>query len=130
VVVTLYFFLVLGELLPKRFILNCPEEFAKAVALPMKVVSKAMPFIWLLSTSTEFLLKVLQIKPTADGKVTEEEIKAIIKEGTEGGEIQEIGRYCRTRFSHWRQESKFVNDAQKLYCLLVLRRVLSRNQRK
>jgi hypothetical protein len=30
---------------------------------------------------TEFLLKVLQIKPTADGKVTEEEIKAIIKEG-------------------------------------------------
>jgi putative hemolysin len=44
---------------------------------------------------TEFLLKVLQIKPTADGKVTEEEIKAIIKEGTEGGEIQEIEHYCR-----------------------------------
>jgi putative hemolysin len=57
------------------------------VALPMKVVSKVpMPFIWLLTT-TEFLLKVLQIKPTADGKVTEEEIKAIIKE-EEGGEIQ------------------------------------------
>jgi putative hemolysin len=33
-------------------------------------------------------LNVLQIKPTADGKVTEEEIKAIIKEGTEGGEFR------------------------------------------
>ena len=92
VVVTLTFFsLVLGELLPKRIGLNYPEGIAKAVAVPMKIVSKVtMPFIWLLTTSTEFLLKVLQIKPTADGKVTEEEIKAIIKEGTEVGEVQEF----------------------------------------
>jgi putative hemolysin len=41
----------------------------------------------LVANNTEFLLKVLQIKPTADGKVTEEEIEAIIKE-EEGGEIQ------------------------------------------
>jgi putative hemolysin len=50
---------------------------------------------------------VLQIKPTADGKVTEEEIKAIIKEGTEGGEIQEIEHDIVERALHiWRQESK------------------------
>jgi putative hemolysin len=37
-------------------------------------------------------------KPTADGKVTEEEIKAIIKEGTEGGEVQEIEQDIVERF--------------------------------
>ncbi len=102
VVVTLTFFsLVLGELLPKRIGLNYPESIAKAVAVPMKIVSKVtMPFIWLLTTSTDFLLKILQIKPTADGKVTEEEIKAIIKEGTEGGEIQEIEHDIVERVFH------------------------------
>jgi putative hemolysin len=87
--------------LPKRIGLNYPESIAKAVAVPMKIVSKVtMPFIWLLTTSTDFLLKILQIKPTADGKVTEEEIKAIIKEGTEGGEIQEIEHDIVERVFH------------------------------
>lgn len=58
------------------------------------------PFIWLLTISTEFLLKVLQIKPSADGKVTEEEIKAIIKEGTEVGEVQEIEQDIVERVFH------------------------------
>ena len=102
VVVTLTFFsLVLGELLPKRIGLNYPESIAKAVALPMKIVSTVtMPFIWLLTTSTDFLLKMLQIKPTADGKVTEEEIKAIIKEGTEVVEVQEIEQDIVERVFH------------------------------
>ncbi|HKO77900.1 MAG TPA: hemolysin family protein, partial [Flavobacterium sp.] len=102
VVVTLTFFsLVLGELLPKRIGLNHPEGIAKAVALPMKIISIiTAPFIWLLTTSTEFLLDVLRIKPTADGKVTEEEIKAIIKEGTEGGEVQEIEQDIVERVFH------------------------------
>ena len=76
VVVLTFFSLVLGELLPKRIGLNHPESIAKAMAMPMKIISIiTAPFIWLLTTSTEFLLKILQIKPTADGKVTEEEIK-------------------------------------------------------
>ena len=102
VVVTLTFFsLVLGELLPKRIGLNYPEGIAKAVAVPMKIVSTVtMPFIWLLTISTDSLLKMLQIKPTADGKVTEEEIKAIIKEGTEVGEVQEIEQDIVERVFH------------------------------
>ena len=101
VVVLTFFSLVLGELLPKRIGLNYPESIAKAVALPMKIVSTVtMPFIWLLTTSTDFLLKMLQIKPTADGKVTEEEIKAIIKEGTEVGEVQEIEQDIVERVFH------------------------------
>jgi len=101
VVVLTFFSLVLGELLPKRIGLNHPEAIAKAVAMPMKVVSiVTAPFIWLLTQSTEFLLDVLRIKPTADGRVTEEEIKAIIKEGTEGGEVQEIEQDIVERVFH------------------------------
>jgi putative hemolysin len=101
VVVLTFFSLVLGELLPKRIGLNHPEAIAKAVALPMKMVSIiTAPFIWLLTISTDFLLKVLMIKPSADGKVTEEEIKAIIKEGTEGGEVQEIEQDIVERVFH------------------------------
>ena len=101
VVVLTFFSLVLGELLPKRIGLNHPEGIAKALAIPMKLMSVfTKPFIWLLTISTEFLLKIMQIKPTADGKVTEEEIKAIIKEGTEMGEVQEIEQEIVERVFH------------------------------
>lgn len=101
VVILTFFSLVLGELLPKRIGLNYPEKIAKSVAIPMKWISIiTAPFIWLLTISTEALLKVLMIKPSADGKVTEEEIKAIIKEGTEGGEIQEIEQDIVERVFH------------------------------
>ncbi len=101
VLVLTFFSLVLGELLPKRIGLNYPERIAKAVAIPMKWVSVATaPFIWALTISTEFLLKILMVKPSADGKVTEEEIKAIIKEGTEGGEVQEIEQDIVERVFH------------------------------
>ena len=101
VVILTFFSLVLGELLPKRIGLNYPETIAKAVAVPMKFISVVTaPFIWLLTTSTDFVLNVLKIKPTADGKVTEEEIKAIIKEGTEVGEVQEIEQDIVERVFH------------------------------
>ena len=54
VVLLTFFSLVLGQLLPKRIGLNYPEGIAKAVAIPMELVSTVtMPFIWLLTTSTE-----------------------------------------------------------------------------
>ncbi|MCO6146980.1 hemolysin family protein [Flavobacterium sp. NRK1] len=101
VVILTFFSLVLGELLPKRIGLNFPETIAKMVAIPMKYISIiTAPFIWLLTSSTDFLLKVFRIRPSADGKVTEEEIKAIIKEGTEGGEVQEIEHDIMERVFH------------------------------
>ena len=101
VVILTFFSLVLGELLPKRIGLNYPEAIAKSMAIPMKIISQiTAPFIWLLTVSTDFLLKILNIKPTADGKVTEDEIKAIIKEGTEDGEIQEIEHDIVERVFH------------------------------
>jgi len=101
VVILTFFSLVLGELLPKRIGLNYPETIAKGMAVPMRLISQlTAPFIWLLTISTDALLKLFNIKPTADGKVTEDEIKAIIKEGTEGGEIQEIEHDIVERVFH------------------------------
>ena len=101
VVILTFFSLVFGELLPKRIGLNYPETIAKTMAIPMKMVATiTAPFIWLLTITTDFLLKILQIKPTADGKVTEEEIKAIIKEGTDHGEVQEIEQDIVERVFH------------------------------
>lgn len=91
VVLLTFFSLIIGELLPKRIGLNYPEAIAKAIAMPMNIISKiATPFVWLLTKSTDSILNILNIHPTADGKVTEEEIRSIIRESTEGGEVQEI----------------------------------------
>ena len=101
VLILTFFSLVLGELFPKRIGLNYPEAIAKSMAIPMKIVSQiTAPFIWLLTISTDGLLKLFNIKPTADGKVTEDEIKAIIKEGTEVGEVQEIEQDIVERVFH------------------------------
>ena len=90
-IIITFFSLVLGELVPKRIGLTYPEGIAKAMAFPMKIISIIMaPFIWLLTMTTELILKVFRVKPSSDSKVTEEEIKAIIKEGMEHGEVQEI----------------------------------------
>lgn len=101
VVILTFFSLVLGELVPKRIGLSHPEIIAKTVAFPMRFMSIiTAPFIWLLITSTEFLLKLMTIRPSATGRVTEEEIKAIIKEGTQDGEVQEIEQDIVERVFH------------------------------
>ncbi len=92
IVVTLTFCtLVLGELVPKRIGLTMPEKISKSLAYPMYWVSLiSAPFIWLLTFTSDIIIKVFQIHPSAKNKITEEEIKAFIQEGTEGGAIEEI----------------------------------------
>lgn len=85
--------LVLGELVPKKIGLAMPERVAKLVARPIHIFSMVTkPFIWLLSISTNLVVRALGIKPTDDGKITEEEIKSIIEEGAKHGEVQEVER--------------------------------------
>jgi putative hemolysin len=68
-----------------------PEKISKILSFPMYWISIiAAPFIWLLTFTSDIIIKLFRIKPTAESKITEEEIKAIIQEGTEGGAIQEI----------------------------------------
>lgn len=92
IVVTLTFFsLVLGELVPKRIGLTMPERISKLFSYPMYWISIiAAPFIWLLTFTSDLLIKLFHVKASTESKITEEEIKAIIQEGTEGGAIQEI----------------------------------------
>jgi putative hemolysin len=86
-----YLSIVLGELLPKRIGMIYPEPVAIAVAKFMNILSILVsPFVWLLTTSNNFLARLLRLKKTAESMVTEEEIKSIIRESAEGGEIQDI----------------------------------------
>ena len=100
IIVITYLSLVLGELLPKRIGLSNPEAIAKKVAGPMRLLSKfTHPFIWFLSKSTQILATLLNIK-TNDNQVTEEEIKAIISEGTIQGTIEEAEQEIIERIFH------------------------------
>lgn len=101
VICVTYFTLVLGELLPKRIGLANPERIAKAVAQPMNVISRiTFPFVWLLSRSTSALVTLFGLKRTSDSNVTEEEIKAIISEGTTSGAIEETEQEIIERVFH------------------------------
>jgi putative hemolysin len=91
VVFVTYLSIVLGELLPKRIAMTFPEPIAIVLAQPMKLLSViTSPFVWLLTSTNDILLKIMGIKKTINSKVSEEEIKSIIKESADGGEIQDI----------------------------------------
>jgi putative hemolysin len=101
VVLITFFTLVVGELVPKQIGLIRAEGVARNAAFPMKYFAIfAFPLIWVLSKPGEAIVKALRIKPSLDSKVTEEEIKAIINEGREDGEIQEIEQDIVERVFH------------------------------
>ncbi len=84
--VVTYLSLVIGELAPKRLALGAPERIASTIAGPMRVLSRvATPAVWLLSASTDAVLRVLGARPSAGPPVTEEEIKILIEQGTSAG---------------------------------------------
>ena len=85
-----YLSLVLGELVPKRLALRDPESVSSMVARPMLFFSKIFsPFVKLLSFSTEWILKVMRVKPNLDAPVTEEELHLLIDQGTQAGVFDE-----------------------------------------
>jgi putative hemolysin len=86
--VILFFFAVLGELLPKRLATLRPERIASAVAIPMKVLAYiATPAVAVLSGSTRLLLRAMGLSNVGEEKVTEEEIRHLVAEGHEQGVI-------------------------------------------
>lgn len=85
-----YFSLIIGELVPKRLALNHAEGIAIAVAGPMRALSAAAgPAVRMLSFSTEIVIRILRIKPSAEPSITPEEIKVLIEQGTESGVFEE-----------------------------------------
>lgn len=91
VIVVTYLTLIIGELVPKRLGMSRSERISMLLARPMNLLSKlAAPFVWLLSKSTAGIVRLLGLGSDNESKVTEEEIRAMIQEGRDDGEVQEV----------------------------------------
>lgn len=89
-IVVTYFTIVIGELVPKRIGMVAAEKISKIVARPMHWLSLiASPFVWALSKSTHAISKLLGLK-NKGSKITEEEIKTLVREGMEGGAVKVV----------------------------------------
>lgn len=90
VILITYFSIVLGELVPKRLAQLDPEAVARHVARPMELLARiTRPFVALLAGSTRLVLRALGLKDAQARPVTEEEIHALLVEGSESGAIEE-----------------------------------------
>jgi putative hemolysin len=90
VVLITYFTIILGELVPKRLGQLDPEAVARRVARPMELLARiARPFVALLVGSTRLVLRALGLKDAQARPVTQEEINALLLEGSDAGVIEE-----------------------------------------
>jgi putative hemolysin len=93
--------IIFGELIPKRIGLLRAEQIARLVARPVRTLSLIThPIVWLLNGTSNLFFKFFQINPSEDSNVTEDEIKAIINEGTEQGTIEEAEQEIIERVFH------------------------------
>ncbi|MBV9960656.1 MAG: HlyC/CorC family transporter [Parafilimonas sp.] len=100
VFIVTYLTLVIGELVPKRIGLSNPERIAKTFAAFVRVsIFISYPFVVLLTKSGNFIINLFKIKGQ-ESNVTEDEIKAIINEGTEQGAIEEAEQEIIERVFH------------------------------
>jgi putative hemolysin len=101
VILVTFLSIIFGELIPKRTGLIRAEKIATLVALPVLYFAKAThPIVWLLNKVSNIYFQIINIKPDKDSNVTEEEIKAIISEGTEQGTIEEAEQEIIERVFH------------------------------
>jgi putative hemolysin len=85
-----YLTIVLGELFPKRLALSHPERIASIIAPSMRTFSiLARPLVFVLSVSTDLLLKIFGVKHSEEPEITEEEIRILIDQWTTAGVIEE-----------------------------------------
>ncbi len=101
IVLVTFLSIILGELVPKRIGMLRAEKIARLVAGPVNFLSTIMyPVVWLLNNITALIFKVFNVKPSSDSAVTEEEIKAMITEGSEHGTIEEEEKEIIERVFH------------------------------
>lgn len=101
VILVTFLSIIFGELIPKKFGLLRAEKISRLVAGPMNLLSKIVyPIVWLLSGVTNIIFKIFNIKKPTDSAVTEEEIKAMITEGSEHGSIEEGEKEIIERVFH------------------------------
>lgn len=79
-IVIAFFSLVLGELVPKRLALHAAERWAIWLAGPLEALARiTRPFIWLLSVSTNFILRLLRVDPSSTKEsISGEELRDLV----------------------------------------------------
>ena len=120
IVITLilsYFTLVLGELVPKRIAMRHPEALARAVSGIISFLSVALrPIIWLLTKSTNAVLRIFGVSPQDTGEtVSEEDIVTMLEAGGEDGTIKP-------------EEIEYIKNVFELNDLTVSEIMVPRNQ--
>jgi putative hemolysin len=89
VIIITYVTIVIGELVPKRIGQLDPERIACRLARPMQWLAVlTRPFVRLLSLSTDAALQLLRMHPSARPDIIEEEIHALLQEGSDSGAIE------------------------------------------
>ncbi len=78
-----YVSLIIGELVPKRIAMINPERISVAIAGPMSVLARvSRPAVYVLSVSTDAVLKLLHVRHVKRAAVTVEEIKVLLEQST------------------------------------------------
>jgi putative hemolysin len=109
VIAITYLSLVVGELVPKRIALDAPERIAMVVAAPMTALAVlASPFVRLLGASTDALLRLLQVRKSPEAPVSDEEINALLRQGTEAG-VFEPGEGAIVENTFWLGDSQVAD---------------------
>ena len=101
VIIVTFLSVIFGELIPKKLAMLKAEKIARSTAGAMHFVSHILkPLVWLLSGVSNLIFKILNIKKPSDSGITEEEIKAMITEGSEHGSIEEDEKEIIERVFH------------------------------
>ena len=90
VVLLTYFSVVVGELVPKRLGLLAPEAIAAIIASPMTFLARvARPLVWLFSSSSSLIMRLIGARPSAEAPVSNDEINVLMEQGAEAGIFHE-----------------------------------------
>ena len=93
IVLTTYFSLVIGEIVPKQVALRSPEPIAAVMSRPMKWLSKVTaPFVWLLDNSSRSIFNLMGLDRESKNHVTAEELHLVVAEAQNAGVLEESER--------------------------------------
>ncbi|AIF81524.1 hypothetical protein I862_04830 [endosymbiont of Acanthamoeba sp. UWC8] len=119
VVVVITYLTVLGEIIPKRIAMLYPEKLATYVSYLMLLFMKVFyPFIFLLSGSTKFALKLLKIKDRTS-EITHEEIKMFVTQAENEGTVDKTEMDMIKRLIHLSdiKVGTIMTPRKKMVCL-------------
>jgi putative hemolysin len=93
IVLTTYFSLVIGEIVPKQIALRSPEPIAVVMSRPMRVLSMIVaPFVWVLERSSALILALFGLDKESKNHVTAEELHLVVAEAQTAGVLEEDER--------------------------------------